>query len=131
MSGKKGAGAAMCFFSSSFEGRGVGVIVCCAFAPRSRISISLRRVIRIHSLVGEVDNGVRWVGEAMVDWPSTLWGLLSLDLRGTMPCRAVCGGTTRGFAAAPFGILKEDFFLGEALHPPCKRWSWSKKQLLG
>jgi hypothetical protein len=112
MSGKKGAGAVVCFFSSSFEGRGVGVIVHCAFLPRSRISISLRWVIRVHSLVGEVENGVHQVGEAVVDWPSTLWGLLSPDLRGTMPCHAVSGGTTRGFLAAPCGIPEEDFFLG-------------------
>jgi hypothetical protein len=72
MSGKKGVGAAVCFFPSSFEGRGIGVIVRCAFPPRLGIFISFRRVIRVHSLVGEVDNRVRWVGETVVDWPSIL-----------------------------------------------------------
>jgi hypothetical protein len=67
MSGKKGVGASVCFFSSSFEGGGVGVIVHYAFLLRSRIYISLRQVIHIHSLVGEVDNGVRWVREVVVD----------------------------------------------------------------
>jgi hypothetical protein len=88
------------------------VIARCAFLPRYRISISLCRVIRVHSLVGEVDNRVRRVGEAMVDWPSTLQGLLSLDLRGTMPCHAVSGGTARGFTTAPHGIPKENFISG-------------------
>jgi hypothetical protein len=59
MSGKKGAGAVVCFFSSSFEGKCVEVIVRCAFLPWCDISTSLRGAIRVHSLVGEVDNGVR------------------------------------------------------------------------
>jgi hypothetical protein len=112
MPGKKGAGAAVCFFSSSFDGGGVRMIDRCAFLPWCRISTSLRRVIRVHSLVGEVDNRVRRVGEAMVDWPSTLWGLQSQYLRKTMPCRAVSGGTVRGFTPASYGIPEEDFFLG-------------------
>jgi hypothetical protein len=132
MSGKKGAGAAVCFFSSSFEGRGVGVIVHCAFPPRSRISISLRWVIRVHSLVCEVENRVCQVGEAVVDWPSTLWGLLSPDLRGTMPCHAVSGGTARCFLAAPCGIPRRiSSWVGLLcvefpLHPPRRRWFRSK-----
>jgi hypothetical protein len=73
MLGKKGAGTTMCFFSSSFEGGGVRMVARCAFLPWYGISISLLRVIRVHSLVGEVDNGVRRVGEVVVDWPSTLW----------------------------------------------------------
>jgi hypothetical protein len=48
----------------------------------------------------------------MVDWPSTLWGLLSPDLRGAMPYHAVSGGTARGFTLASCGIPEEDFFLG-------------------
>ena len=102
----------MCFFSSSFEHGGFEMIACCAFLPWYGISTSLRQVIRVHSLVGEVDNGVRRVGEAVVDWPSTLWGLLSPCLRGTMRCRAVSGGTARGFTPASCGIPEEDFFLG-------------------
>jgi hypothetical protein len=45
----------VCFFLSPFEGGGVGVIVRCAILPWSRISISLRRVIRVHSLVGTTE----------------------------------------------------------------------------
>jgi hypothetical protein len=29
-----------------------------------------------------------------------------------MPCRAASGGMARGFTVAPFGVPKEDFFLG-------------------
>jgi hypothetical protein len=72
MSGKKGVGAAVCFFPSSFKGGGVGVIVHCVFPPRPVIFISFCRVICIHSLVGEVDNTVRRAGEVVVDWPSTV-----------------------------------------------------------
>jgi hypothetical protein len=102
----------VCFLSSSFKGGGVGRIARCAVLPWYGTFTSLLRVIRAHSLVGEVDNGIRQVGEAMVDWPSTLWGLLSPDLRGAMPCRAVSGGMTRGFTLASCGIPEEDFFLG-------------------
>jgi hypothetical protein len=69
-------------------------------------------VIRVHSLVGEVDNRVHRVGEAMVDWPSTLWGLLNLDLRGVMPCHVVSGGMARGVTPASCGVPEKDLFLG-------------------
>jgi hypothetical protein len=49
------------------------MIASCAFLPWCGTSTSLRRVIRVHSLVGEVDNGVCQVGEVVVDRPSTLW----------------------------------------------------------
>jgi hypothetical protein len=62
----------VCFFSSSFEGRGVGRIAHCVLLPWYETFTSLLRVIRVHSLVSEVDNRVRRAGEAMVDWPSTL-----------------------------------------------------------
>jgi hypothetical protein len=39
-------------------------------------------------------------------------GLLSLDLRRTMPCRAVSGGMAHGFTLASCGISEEGFFLG-------------------
>jgi hypothetical protein len=112
MSGKKGVGVAVCFFSSSFEGDGIGVIARYAFPSPFGMFIFLRRVICVHSLVGEVDNGVRRVGEVVVDWPSTLRGLLRPDLRGTTPYRLVSGGMARGFTAAPFGAPEENFFLG-------------------
>jgi hypothetical protein len=111
MSGKNGASVAVCFFSSYFEGEGVELIAHCAFLPWYGISTSLCWAICVHSLVGEVDNGVCRVGEAMVDWHSTLWGLLSPGLRRTMHCCAVSGDTARGFTLASCGILEEDFFL--------------------
>jgi hypothetical protein len=88
------------------------VIVCCAFPPWLGIFISLSQVICVHSLVGEVDNRVCWVGEAVVDWPSTLWEVPSLASCGTMFRRAISRGTVRGFTAAPFGAPEEDFFSG-------------------
>jgi hypothetical protein len=111
MSGKNGASVAVCFLSSYFEGGGVELIAHCAFLPWYGISTSLRWAIRVHFLVGEVDNGVCRVGEAMVDWHSTLWGLLSPGLRRTMHCHVVSRDTARGFTPASCGILKEDFFL--------------------
>jgi hypothetical protein len=112
MSGKKGVGAAVCFFLSSFEGGGIRVIVRCAFPPRFGMFIFFRRVICFHSLLGEVDKGVHRVEEAMVDWPSTLWGILSLASCGTTSRRAVGGGMVHGFTVAPFGAPEEDFFSG-------------------
>jgi hypothetical protein len=86
-----------------------------------------------------MDGGlVRRVGEVVVDWPSTLWGLLSPDLRGTMPCRAVSGGTAHDFTAALF-CVPEDFFLGWGCYAvKCSLYirhagdgPEAKKQLLG
>jgi hypothetical protein len=78
-----------------------------------------------------------WVREAVVDWASTLWGIQSLASCETMPHRAIGGGAVRGFASAPFGAPEEDFFWGGVacgiefpLHPPCRRWSQSRKLLL-
>jgi hypothetical protein len=95
-------------------------------------------VIRVHSLVGEVDNRVRGVGEAMLDWPSTLQGLMSLDLRGTMPFHTVSGGTARGFTTAPRGIPRRissqvELLCGaeSALHPLRMRWPRRKKTAPG
>ena len=115
MSGKKGMGAALCSFSLSLEGGAIGMAVCSACLPRLGVFVSFYRVIRVHSLVGEVDNGVFQAGEALVDWPSILRGLLSSDLRGAMPCRAVSGGMARGFPSASRGIPEEGFFLGRAV----------------
>jgi hypothetical protein len=75
----------VCFLLSSFKGGGVGRIARCAVLPWYGTFTSLLRVI---------------------------WGLLSPDLRGAMPCRAVSGGMTRGFTLASYGIPEEDFFLG-------------------
>jgi hypothetical protein len=72
MSGKKGVGAVVCSFPFSLEGATIVTIVCIASLPRFGAFVSFCRVIRVHSLVGEVDNGVHRVGETMVDRPSTL-----------------------------------------------------------
>jgi hypothetical protein len=90
--------------------------------------------------VGEVDNGVRRVGEAMVDRPSTLWGILSLASCWTTLCRAIGGvaGMVRDFTTSSFGDPEEDLFSGGVvicgvefpLHLPCRRWSRSRKLLL-
>jgi hypothetical protein len=54
---------------------------------------------------------------------------MSPDLRRAMPCHVVCGGTTRSFASAPYGVPNEDFFLGGVamrvefhLHPLSIGW---------
>jgi hypothetical protein len=73
---------AVCFFPSSFEGRGAGKIARCVFLPRHGTFTSFFRVIYVHSLVGELDNRVLWVGEAPTDWPSILRGHSSPGLRG-------------------------------------------------
>jgi hypothetical protein len=57
----------VCFFPSSFEGGGTGRMARCVFIPRYGIFASFLRVIRVHTLVGEVDNGVVRVGEAPTD----------------------------------------------------------------
>jgi hypothetical protein len=58
------------FFPSSLEGGGIGKVARCVLLPRLGIFTSFFRVIRVHSLVGEVDNGVLWVSEAPTDWSS-------------------------------------------------------------
>jgi hypothetical protein len=90
------------------------VVVRCASLPWFRVFTSFCRVICVHSLVGEVDNEVHRVGETVVDWPSTLWGILSLASCWTMPCRATGGvvGAVRDFNTASFGDPEEDLFLG-------------------
>jgi hypothetical protein len=114
MSRKKGVGAEVCFFSSSFEGGGIEVVVRCVFLPRFGMFTFFYRVICVHSLVVKVENRVRQVGEAVVDRPSTLWGILSLASCWTMPCRAIgrVVGAVRDFAVASFGDLEEDLFSG-------------------
>jgi hypothetical protein len=69
-------------------------------------------VIRAHSLVGEVDNGVLRAEEAPVGWPCILQEPLSSELRGVMPSRAVSGGMACGLASASHGIPEEGFFSG-------------------
>jgi hypothetical protein len=62
-----------------------------------------------------MDNRVRRVGEAIVDRPSTLWGILSLDSCGTTLRHTIGGvfvGAVRGFTTASFGDPEEDFLSG-------------------
>jgi hypothetical protein len=70
-------------------------------------------VICVHSLVGEVDNRVRRVGEVVVDWPSTLWGILSFASCWTTPRRAIGGvaGAIRDFTAPSF-VSQGGYLLG-------------------
>lgn len=99
----------------SLEDGGIRVAVRSASLPRFRVFASFCRVIHVHSLVGEVDNRVCRVGEAMVNRPSTLWGILSLASCGTTPIRAIGGvvGVVYRFVVAPFGDLEDDFLSGE------------------
>jgi hypothetical protein len=103
---------AMCFFPSSFEGEGARRIARYAFLPWYGIFTSFLRVIRVHSLVGELDNRVLQVGEASTNWHSILRGLLSPDLReATPPPRAVSRSMARGLASASLRILEEGISL--------------------
>jgi hypothetical protein len=51
------------FFLSSFEGKGAKKMTQRALVPLLGTFASFFRVIHVHSFVGEVDNGVFWVGE--------------------------------------------------------------------
>jgi hypothetical protein len=52
------------FFPSSFEGGCIGKVARCVLLPRLGTFTSFFQVIHVHSLVGEVDNGVLRVSEA-------------------------------------------------------------------
>jgi hypothetical protein len=66
--------------------------------------------IRVHSLVGEVDNRVFWVNEASTYRSSFSRELLSPNLQGTIFSRAVSGGAIRSLALASLEIPEEGFF---------------------
>jgi hypothetical protein len=83
-----------------------------AFLPLYGIFASFLRVIRVHSLVDEVDNGVHQVAEAPTDWPSIFRGLLSPGLRGTILPQAVSRGVAHTLALASLGIPEEGLFSG-------------------
>jgi hypothetical protein len=102
----------VCLFPFSFEGGGARRIARCVFLPRYGIFASFLRVIRVHSLVGEMDNGVLRAGEASTGWPCILREPLSPDLCGAMPSWAASGGMARGLASASRGIHEEGLFLG-------------------
>jgi hypothetical protein len=69
-------------------------------------------VIRVHSLVSEVDNEVFWVSEASTDRSSFSQGFLNLGLQGTIFPGAMSGGVVRSLALASLGIPEEGFFSG-------------------
>jgi hypothetical protein len=79
----------MFFYPSSFEGGGIRKVARCVLLPRPGMLTSFFRVIRVHSLVGKVDNGVLRVSEAPTDWPSFSRGLLNPSLQGTIFPRAM------------------------------------------
>jgi hypothetical protein len=83
---------AVCFFPSSFKGGGARRIAHYVFLLWYGIFTSFLRVIRVHSLMGEVDNRVLRAGKALTGWPCILREPLSSDLCGAMPSRAVSGG---------------------------------------
>ena len=72
------------FFPSSFEGGGIRKVARCVLLPRLRTFTSFFRVIRVHSLVGEVDNEIFRVSEAPTDRSSFSRGLLNPGLQGTI-----------------------------------------------
>jgi hypothetical protein len=75
---------AVFFFPSSFKGGGIGRVARRVLLPWYGMFTSFFRVIRVHSLVGEVDNEVLRVSETLTDWSSFFRGLLSPGLRGSI-----------------------------------------------
>jgi hypothetical protein len=72
-------------FSFSLESGVNGTTVCDGPRPQFGAFISFYLVIRVHTLVGEVDNRVRRVGEAMVDQPSATRGSRAWPCSGPCP----------------------------------------------
>jgi hypothetical protein len=103
---------AVFFFPSSFEGRGIERMAQCVLLPWYKMLTSFFRVIRVHSLVGKVDNRVARVSETPTNWSSFFRGLLSPSLRGTIFPQAVSEGVARRLASALLGILEEGIFSG-------------------
>jgi hypothetical protein len=66
-SGKKGVGAVVCPLPISLKSGVVRTIIDGAPGVLYGAFISLHRVIRVHTLVREVDNGARRAGEVLVD----------------------------------------------------------------
>jgi hypothetical protein len=100
------------FFPSSIEGGGIGKVAWRVILPWLGMFISYFWVIRVHSLVGEVDNEVFRVSETLIDRSFFSRGLLNLDLQGTIFPQAVSGGAVCSLALASLGIPKEGFFSG-------------------
>jgi hypothetical protein len=84
----------------------------CVLLPRLGMFTSFFQVICVHTLVGEVDNGVLQVSEALTDWSSFSRGLLNPGLQRTIFPQAVSGGTVRSLVLASLRIPGEGLFLG-------------------
>jgi hypothetical protein len=74
--------------------------------------VSFFRVIRVHSLVGEVDNGVFRVRETPTDWSFISRGLSNLGSQRIIFPRAASGGAIRSLALASLWIPKKGLFSG-------------------
>jgi hypothetical protein len=86
-------------FPSFFEGEGVGRIARRASVPFLGTLASFFLVIRVHSFVGEVDNGVLWASE----FPA-------LDLQEVVFVWGAGGCAVRCLVPAFPGISEESFF---------------------
>jgi hypothetical protein len=91
ISGEKGVGVVTRPLLFSLECGVVGMIVGDAPWALSRAFVSLRGVIRVHTLVGEVENGVRHAREAMANQASVTRGISGLALCGTCPFVSMAG----------------------------------------
>jgi hypothetical protein len=115
VSGKKGVGVAVHSFSFSLEGGAIGTTIYNASRPWFGVFISFYRVIRVHTSVGEVDNGVFWVREAMDDRASATRGSRAYPRVGpcsVAPVGGVFTGVVCGLVVASFGDPEGDFLLG-------------------
>jgi hypothetical protein len=84
---------------------------------------SLRRVICVHTFVGEVDNGVhRARGEVLIDRATGIgafleppdFGAILCEMKALRVSRIASGiliGAIHGFLVAAFGVPREGFFL--------------------
>jgi hypothetical protein len=88
-------------FPSFFEGEGTGNIARWSSVPSLGMFASFFLVIRVHSFMGEVDNGVLRVSE-----------FSALDLQEVIFVWGAGGCAIRRLALAFLGISKESFFSG-------------------
>jgi hypothetical protein len=123
----------MFFYPSSFEGGGIRKVARCVLLPRPGMLTSFFRVIRVHSLVSKVDNGVLRVSEAPIDWPSFSRGLLILACKGPSSPRAMSGALSVVLLWLLSGFPRRvssqvDLLRGaeSLLHPLCMRWFRSR-----
>jgi hypothetical protein len=127
---RKEAGAVVCSLPISLEGGVVGTITGGAPCVLFGAFVSLRRVIHVHTLVGEVDNGVSRAGEVVANRAIVILALPGLALCGTTPLCSpdgILAGVVHNFPAAAFGDSREDFFPGGAT-VRCRVPSWPAMQ---